>query len=572
MPGSAITRHFATISAGRWGARQVHYRRVGSGPLVILFHQSPLSSRDMLATMERWKAHFTCIAPDSPGFGLSDPLGVKAASMSDFADAAIEFMDALGIDRAAVYGFHTGAMISGAIAAAYPKRIVCAVANGYVMMSAREKKDIVRHYLPPFKPSWDGAHLAWLWARMREQTIFFPWYAKALANRLYNNVPPPEVLHAALLDFMRSGDHYRVGYRAAFLMDSDRALRNMRVPMLVTAYASDVLATHLPRIKNASRRVTVQRGGSLDETHDLCRLYISAHRPPKAPVAAPAATLRGELIQDYVHLKHGQLRLLKNFDGKGRPVIVLHDALGSINSVQDLMRGFIGLRPVIAIELPSHGESDDPLKASASIGDYAKVVRQALACLKLDRVDVVGLGFGGLVGLDLALRHRRLINALAMVGVADLEGRDAKEFVTNGAPRIEPDWFGGHLFQAWHVARDQGLFWPWYKRLGSSAIRQEPQIDPDRIQQRLLDLLRSNGGWQRAFRAQFSYPWRTKLQLAMRNSALRVVLAASALDPLQNSTWRVADAVPGVARLPLPKPERLWAASIVKEFERGSIV
>lgn len=572
MPGSAITRHFATISAGRWGARQVHYRRVGSGPLVILFHQSPLSSRDMLATMERWKAHFTCIAPDSPGFGLSDPLGVKAASMSDFADAAIEFMDALGIDRAAVYGFHTGAMISGAIAAAYPKRIVCAVANGYVMMSAREKKDIVRHYLPPFKPSWDGAHLAWLWARMREQTIFFPWYAKALANRLYNNVPPPEVLHAALLDFMRSGDHYRVGYRAAFLMDSDRALRNMRVPMLVTAYASDVLATHLPRIKNASRRVTVQRGGSLDETHDLCRLYISAHRPPKAPVAAPAATLRGELIQDYLHLKHGQLRLLKNFDGKGRPVIVLHDALGSINSVQDLMRGFIGLRPVIAIELPSHGESDDPLKASASIGDYAKVVRQALACLKLDRVDVVGLGFGGLVGLDLALRHRRLIKALAMVGVADLEGRDAKEFVTNGAPNIEPDWFGGHLFQAWHVARDQGLFWPWYKRLGSSAIRQESQIDPDRIQQRLLDLLRSNGGWQRTFRAQFSYPWRTKLQLAMRNSALRVVLAASALDPLQNSTWRVADAVPGVARLPLPKPERLWAASIVKEFERGSIV
>jgi pimeloyl-ACP methyl ester carboxylesterase len=568
MSGSAITRHFATITAGRWGARQVHYRRVGSGPLVILFHQSPLSSRDMLATMERWKTHFTCIAPDSPGFGLSDPLGVKAATMSDFADAAIEFMDALGIERAAVYGFHTGAMISGAIAAAHPKRIVCAVANGYVMMSTSEKKDIVRHYLPPFKPSWDGAHLAWLWARMREQTIFFPWYAKALANRLYNNVPPPEVLHSALLDFMRSGDHYRVGYRAAFLMESDRVLRNMRVPMLVTAYASDVLATHLPRITNASRRVTVQRGGSLDETHDLCRLYISAHRPPKAPAVRPAAALRGELVQDYVYLKHGQLRLLKNLDGKGRPVIVLHDALGSINSMEDLMRGFIGLRPVIAIELPSHGESDDlPKSRPSSISDYSKIVRQALACLKLDRVDVVGLGFGGLVGLDLALRHRKLIHALAMVGIADLEGRDAKDFISNGVPDIEPDWFGGHLLQAWHVVRDQGLFWPWYKRLGSCAIRQEPQIDPDRVQQRLLDLLRSNGGWQRAFRAQFSYPWRTKLKLATRNSTLRVVIAASALDPLQNSTWRVAEVVPGALRLPLPKLERLWAASIVKVFE-----
>ena len=63
MSTDQITRHFATIESGRWGARQVHYRRVGSGPVVICFHQSPLSSRDMLATMERWKSHFTCIAP-----------------------------------------------------------------------------------------------------------------------------------------------------------------------------------------------------------------------------------------------------------------------------------------------------------------------------------------------------------------------------------------------------------------------------------------------------------------------------------------------------------------------------
>ena len=213
MTTDRVTRHYANIEAGRWGARQVHYRRVGSGPIVICFHQSPLSSRDMLATMERWKAHFTCIAPDSPGFGLSDPLGVASAEMRDFADAAIEFMDAIGIERAAVYGFHTGAMISAAIAAAYPERIVCAAANGYVMLSEAERADIVANYLPELRPSWDGAHLTWLWARMREQLIFFPWYRKSLADRMYVDLPPPAALHAGLLDFMRSGDHYRVGYR-----------------------------------------------------------------------------------------------------------------------------------------------------------------------------------------------------------------------------------------------------------------------------------------------------------------------------------------------------------------------
>lgn len=175
MATPAITRHFATITGGRWGARQVHYRRAGSGPVVLCLHQSPLSSRDMLATLARWHPHFTCIAPDTPGFGLSDPLGVPRAEMTDFADAVVEFMDALGIARAAVYGFHTGAMITLALAAHHPQRIACAVANGVVLLTEQERADMVEHYLPPLLPAWDGSHLAWLWARLREQTIFFPW-------------------------------------------------------------------------------------------------------------------------------------------------------------------------------------------------------------------------------------------------------------------------------------------------------------------------------------------------------------------------------------------------------------
>jgi len=568
MPGSAITRHFATITTGRWGARQVHYRRTGAGPLVILFHQSPLSSRDMIATMQRWKSHFTCIAPDSPGFGLSDPLGVKTASMSDFADAAIEFMDALGVERAAVYGFHTGAMISGAIAAAYPERIVCAVANGYVMMSETEKRDIVRRYLPPFKPSWDGSHLAWLWARMREQSIFFPWYAKSLANRLYSDVSPPDVLHAALLDFIRSGDHYRVGYRAAFTMPSARTLQRMPTPMLVTAYANDVLSSHLPRIKRASRRVTVQRGGNLDETHDLCRLYIAAHRPPKAPNPVSPVAIRGRMTRDYIDVRDGQVRVLKNFEGVGRPVVILHDALGSIDTVESIASGFIAKRPILAIELPGHGESDNLLSSGkSSIADYAAIVHRALSALRLGRVDLAGLGFGGLVGLELALRYRHTTNSLVVIGVADLEGTQAETFKSKGIPSIEPDWFGGYLLHAWHAVRDQGLFWPWYDRRGRSAIKQEPQIDPVHIQQHVLELFRSNGGWQRALKAQYSYPWRRKLKAAMGLADLPMLLAVSSIDPLRESTVRVAETLKKIPISLLPEAESRWSVSLLKFFD-----
>jgi pimeloyl-ACP methyl ester carboxylesterase len=568
MSTTTITRHFASITTGRWGARQVHYRRAGSGPVVILFHQSPLSSVDMIATMRRWADHFTCIAPDSPGFGLSDAMGVKHAEMRDFADAALEFMDALGIDRAAVYGFHTGAMISGAIAAAYPARIVCAAGNGYVMMAEGEKLDIVENYLPAFVPAWDGSHLTWLWARMREQTIFFPWYAKSLAARLRGNVPPAATLHAGLLDFMRSGDHYRVGYRAAFLMRSDLALRDMRVPMLVTAYDTDVLATHLPRIRHASDSVTVQAGGTVEQTLDLCRDYIKRHKPPKGPKISPPAALRGRLHQDYVTLESGQLRLRRNDEGQGRTALILHDALGSTDTVVTIAAGFIGRRPVVALELPGHGESDDLLKAGKpSIVAYAKIIDAALEELDLSDVDVIGLGAGAVIGLELALLNRARVHALAMVGVAHIDPDRLPELLEKIAPPIEPDWFGGHLLQAWYVVRDHALFWPWYERTSGGVVLQEPQVEPARLQQRVLELFRSRGNWGRTLHAQFAYPLHAKLTRACGRAALPIVFAASDLDPQRDQTWRVAASVPQAARQQLPDAESKWATTLLAYFD-----
>ncbi len=568
MSTTTITRHFASITTGRWGARQVHYRRAGSGPVVILFHQSPLSSVDMIATMRRWADHFTCIAPDSPGFGLSDAMGVKHAEMRDFADAALEFMDALGIDRAAVYGFHTGAMISGAIAAAYPARIVCAAGNGYVMMAEGEKLDIVENYLPAFVPAWDGSHLTWLWARMREQTIFFPWYAKSLAARLRGNVPPAATLHAGLLDFMRSGDHYRVGYRAAFLMRSDLALRDMRVPMLVTAYDTDVLATHLPRIRHASDSVTVQAGGTVEQTLDLCRDYIKRHKPPKGPKISPPAALRGRLHQDYVTLESGQLRLRRNDEGQGRTALILHDALGSTDTVVTIAAGFIGRRPVVALELPGHGESDDLLKSGKpSIVAYAKIIDAALEELDLSDVDVIGLGAGAVIGLELALLNRARVHALAMVGVAHIDADRLPELLEKIAPPIEPDWFGGHLLQAWYVVRDHALFWPWYERTSGGVVLQEPQVEPARLQQRVLELFRSRGNWGRTLHAQFAYPLHAKLTRACGRAALPIVFAASDLDPQRDQTWRVAASVPQAARQQLPDAESKWATTLLAYFD-----
>ena len=560
MSTDQITRHFATIESGRWGARQVHYRRVGSGPVVICFHQSPLSSRDMLATMERWKSHFTCIAPDSPGFGLSDPLGVANAEMRDFADAAIEFMDTIGVERAAVYGFHTGAMISAAVAAAYPERIVCAAANGYVMLNEDERADIVAHYLPELKPSWDGAHLTWLWARMREQLIFFPWYRKSLADRMYFDLPPPDALHAGLLDFMRSGDHYRVGYRAAFTMRSDLALRETKVPILVTAAATDVLANQLPRIRRAASCVTVQIGGDTQDTLDLCRDYIKRHKPPKAPRIAPTKPLPGKLWSDYVTLPKGQLRVRRNDDAQGRPVIVQHDAAGSSETVLALASGFIGKRPVIAINLPGHGESDNVMpRGKVTVNAYAKSLDAALGAMGIKEADFIGVWGGGLVGLELASIAPRRIRQLVMADVLYHDETLRQQLRKHYTPDIRPNWYGGHLLEAWYLMRDQGLFWPWYEQNRKGALRKEPHVDPVMIQQRVFELFRSEGMWRHAYQAHFSYPLARRLS----QSKVPLMFAAPLWDPQYEASQAAARDFPRAPFVELPDEPSRWARTLL---------
>ena len=54
--------------------RQTHYRRAGAGEPLILLHPSPLSSTWLEPVIEAVRGRVDAIAPDTPGYGASDPL------------------------------------------------------------------------------------------------------------------------------------------------------------------------------------------------------------------------------------------------------------------------------------------------------------------------------------------------------------------------------------------------------------------------------------------------------------------------------------------------------------------
>ena len=85
----SIERRFVTLTD-----RQVHYRISGDGPPLLLLHQSPTSSAEMATTIEYFADEFTVIAPDTPGFGLSDYREGTPSDITVYAQMVKEFIDA----------------------------------------------------------------------------------------------------------------------------------------------------------------------------------------------------------------------------------------------------------------------------------------------------------------------------------------------------------------------------------------------------------------------------------------------------------------------------------------------
>jgi pimeloyl-ACP methyl ester carboxylesterase len=108
--------------------------------------------------------------------------------------------------------------------------------------------------------------------------------------------------------------------------------------------------------------------------------------------------------------------------GAGPPVLVLHGGLGSIEGMSHQIMALAASHYVIAPDSRGHGRSTDsnaPLSYSLMSDDMLKLLDR----LQIDQVDVVGWSDGGIVGLDLAIRHPDRIRRLVAISANfDVDG------------------------------------------------------------------------------------------------------------------------------------------------------
>lgn len=448
-----ITRHFLDV-----GNRRVHYRKAGNGPPLLMVHQSPRSSAEYLPLIERWAPHFTCIAPDTPGYGHSDPLPDSGhrPEIGDFADAIVAFLDAAGIQRTAAYGFHSGGIILASALKRHPERFSALAVGGYAVWTDAEMALFGEHYLPPFRPSAYGEHLSWAWNRILEQSWFFPWFAVDGTHRMSVAHDDPARVDATLRDLLDSGDAYRAGYGAVLRSASDLPEPGATVPpALITAYNGDPLQAHIGRMGKLPAGWEAYPVAT-PEAHQQASLeFLLAHGE------TAAVTPRESADQGFLHVETAQFNGLIRW--KGNPAAercTLHAPGQSLDLVG---------ASELAIDMPGHGLSDDWATAHPEgWAAWAEVLQAVQRALGFARLSIP----------------------------APLAG-DAEPLF----PDLRPDRFGTHLTAAWQIVRARTFFAPWYQASAANAVAFTPaDITPERLARAHLSLLRARAAraYQRA--------------------------------------------------------------------------
>lgn len=245
---------------GRYG--QLHCRIAAPSlptrnPLVCL-HMSPKSSRSYHDILPLLAEERIVIAPDYPGHGESDkPPAEPHVTVSDFAEAAWQCVDALCPGHAHMLGYHTGSMVAVEAAIQRPDAVVSIVNISAPLFTDEELKSLSAYFEPiPIDESGERFRIMW--------------------NRVLEHRGPGMTLGMAADSFaenLRAGDDYEWGHRAAFAYAQtyrDR-LSKLEQPVFVMNPHDDCYDV-------SKRADAILRNGYRRDYDDWGHGFLSVHR------------------------------------------------------------------------------------------------------------------------------------------------------------------------------------------------------------------------------------------------------------------------------------------------------
>lgn len=245
---------------------QVHYREAGSGPVLMLFHQAPMSSKQYLRVLPLFAERgYRAIAVDAPGFGNSSPPD-HVPDIADYARSGLAVLDGLGLDSVIAIGHHTGAMVATELSLIAPERVSKLIMHGpFPIKDEAERAQYMKvvDNERAFTPMRDGSHLEALWqARIR-------WLKEEDGPQLVTNY---------LVDQLSGEAPFWYGHNAAFSYDHGDALRRVGVPALILSNTGDMAHPKALEAKAIRPDMAFEaiEGGEIDIADQMPEAWVAA--------------------------------------------------------------------------------------------------------------------------------------------------------------------------------------------------------------------------------------------------------------------------------------------------------
>ncbi|MYH68815.1 MAG: alpha/beta fold hydrolase [Gammaproteobacteria bacterium] len=510
-----ITQNYANIGSEKQ-PQLVHFRRAGTGPALVMLHASPMSSAALLPFVGVAAEFCTVIAPDTPGYGCSDPLPEPGSDLTGYVAALDEFTKCLGLHSFGLYGTATGAQIAIEFSKTHGERVDYAILDNAAHFTDAERDSIVAGYFPDLTPDVTGSHLARTWSVARDQCVFFPWHQTGPDTRLPGGGVNTDVVQHMAMDFLLAGKDYDRAYRAAFANEKMERLQPVTAPTIIMRWQGSILKQYTDRFDSVEwpdNFTMLHCGPTREQRAEGFRSIFTEHMPQarSKDCHINRAGNTGNTGKGFIDLGDGQCHYQFSGDEQQSPVLALHDVGRSQRSLSARALARSGPYHVIAPDLAGHGLSQPPQAGQGGIDGVVETLAELVETLGWNSLQLQAEQDSAAIAVELAGRLGRSVTALKLVNALDYAALAGEWEQQKLCPDFTPDSEGTHLLKTWHWLRDRQLYWPWYARDATHALPGEPRLEAGYLNARLTDFWLAYPGLTELRQEIVNYPLATNL-------------------------------------------------------------
>lgn len=258
-----------------------------------------------------------------------------------------------------------------------------------------------------------------------------------------------------------------------------------------------------------------------------------------------------QIERGFVSIREGQVHYRRcrrsagdNSESSAPPLWMLHASPASSVSLLGLIDELGASREVIAPDTLGNGDSAAADVEEPDIAYYADSSWRVMDALGIDYVDLYGSHTGAHIAMEMAISHPGRVRRLILDGIAMFDPAQKSEYLAHYAPAMAPDATGAQFHWALQFVRDQGWFFPYFRR-DAAHNRGLGSMPAESLHRTTVEVLKALRTYHFAYRAAFAHDDRGRLPLL----TVPTLVMANASDPL-------AKGVPLAA--PLVKDSTPW--------------